>query len=154
MENKKSKRVPAVQRTIYVPKEIDEKVLKYMANNPKSMTYSEAINECIKSFLKIHANKDELSITTTIIENTIRKELKPEMERIIKLLAKSTKSGYGSIFILGQVLAYMFNTDDEKEFLKNVIEKSEAMGYKAVKNYSLKEDIEKMFPKSMKSEDF
>ena len=104
--------------------------------------------------MKIHANKDELSITTTIIENTIRKELKPEMERIIKLLAKSTKSGYGSIFILGQVLAYMFNTDDEKEFLKNVIEKSEAMGYRAVKNYSLNEDIEKMFPKSMKLEDF
>lgn len=154
MENKKSKREPAVQRTVYVPKEIDEKLLKYIANSSKNITYSEAVNECIKSFLKIHANKDELSITTTIIENTIRKELKPEMERIIKLLAKSTKSGYGSIFILGQVLAYMFNTDDEKEFLKNVIEKSEAMGYRAVKNYSLNEDIEKMFPKSMKLEDF
>ena len=48
----------------------------------------------------------------------------------------------------------MFNTDDEKEFLKTLINKAEAMGYRAVKNYSLDEDITKMFPNNMKLEDF
>ena len=118
------------------------------------MTYSEAVNLAIKDFLKIHANKDELTITTEIIENTIRKELKPSMDRIIKFLAKATKSGYASIFLEAQVLAYIFNTDDEQDFLKNAIDKSEAMGYKAVKNYSLDEDVTKMFPKGLKIEDF
>jgi len=147
----KIKKEKAVQRTIYVPKEIDNRILRYMANS--NHTYSEAINLAIKNFLKLQANEDELTVTTKIIENTIRKELKPEMERIIKFLAKSTKSGYSSIFILAQVLAYMFNTDDEQEFLKNTISNAEAMGYKAVKNYSLDEDIEKMFPKGLKIED-
>lgn len=76
------------------------------------------------------------------------------MERIIKLLAKSTKLGYSAMFLLGQFLAYEFNTDDGIDFLKNAISQAEKMGYKAVKNYSLENDIEKMFPKSMKIEDF
>lgn len=76
------------------------------------------------------------------------------MERIIKLLAKSTKSGYSSMFLLGQFLAYVFNSDEETDFLKNAISQAEKMGYKAVKNYSLDSDIEKMYPKSMKIEDF
>ena len=76
------------------------------------------------------------------------------MERIIKLLAKSIKSGYSSMFLLGQFLAYVFNTDDEVEFLKKAISNAEKIGYNAVKNYSLDSDIEKMYPKSMKIEDF
>lgn len=141
-------KMKANQHSIYIPKEVDERLNIYMANNKKS--YSETVNLAIQDFLKVHANKDELSITTEIIENTIRKEVKPYFERIIKFIAKSTKSGYSSIFILGQVLAYLYNTDDQQEFLKNTIEKAESMGYKAVKNYSLDEDITKMFPKDMK----
>lgn len=76
------------------------------------------------------------------------------MERIIKLLAKSTKFGYSSMFLLGEFLAYVFNTDDEVEFLKKAISNAEKIGYNAVKNYSLDSDIEKMYPKSMKIEDF
>ena len=149
-----NKKEPAVQRTVYIPKEVDNKILKYIANKNDGTTYSKAVNDAIKDFLKLRANQDELSITTTIIENTIRKELNPEMERIIKLLAKSTKVGYSSMFLLGQFLAYVFNTDDETDFLKNAISNSEKIGYKAVKNYSLDSDIEKMYPKSMKIEDF
>ena len=141
-----------VKKTVYIPKDVNIKVLKYMADTNK--TFSEVMSEAVNSFLKIHANKDDLAITTEIIENTIRKEMKPYMDRIIKFLSKSTKSGYASIFIQGQVLAYMFNTDDEKEFLKTLINKAEAMGYRAVKNYSLDEDITKMFPNNMKLEDF
>jgi len=141
-----------VKKTAYIPKDVNEKILKYMADSNK--TFSEVINEAVNSFLKIHANKDDLAITTEIIENTIRKEIKPYMDRIIKFLAKATKSGYASIFIQGQVLAYMFNTDDEREFLKTLINKAESMGYRAVKNYSLDEDIIKMFPKELKIEDF
>ena len=144
--NKKQK---ARQRSIYVPKEIDEKIIKFISNTNNSMTYSEAVNLAIKDFLKIHANKDELSITTEIIENTIRKELKPVTERIIKLLAKSTKSGYSSIFLQAQVLSYLFNTDDQQDFLKGVIEKAEKMGYQATKNYSLDEDITKVCSKGL-----
>lgn len=149
-----NKKPRAVQRTIYVPKELDDRMIKFISNQERKMTYSQAINACMKDFLKIYANKDELTITTQIIENTIRKELKPSMERIIKFLAKATKSGYSSIFILGQVLANIYGTDDEQEFLKNIIEKAEAMGYRAVKNYSLDEDITKMFPKDLKSNNF
>ncbi len=152
--SKQSKKEPAVQRTVYIPKEVDNRILKYISNKNDGTTYSKAVNEAIKDFLKLRANQDELSITTTVIENTIRKELKPEMGRIIKLLAKATKSGYSSMFLLGQFLSYVFNTDDENDFLKNAISNAEKMGYKAVKKYSLDSDIEKMFPKSMKIEDF
>ncbi len=68
----KIKKEKAVQRTIYVPKEIDNRILRYMANS--NHTYSEAINLAIKNFLKLQANEDELTVTTKIIENTIRKE--------------------------------------------------------------------------------
>ena len=138
----KNRKERAVQRTVYVPKEVDTRILRYIANS--GLTYSEAINLTIKNFLKLQANEDEL---------TIRKELKPEMERIIKFLAKSTKAGYSSIFILAQVLAYLFNTDDQQDFIKKTIADAESMGYKAVKNYSLDEDIEKMFPRGLKIED-
>ena len=147
----KNRKERAVQRTVYVPKEVDTRILRYIANS--GLTYSEAINLTIKNFLKLQANEDELTVTTKIIENTIRKELKPEMERIIKFLAKSTKAGYSSIFILAQVLAYLFNTDDQQDFIKKTIADAESMGYKAVKNYSLEEDIEKMFPRGLKIED-
>ena len=79
--------------------------------------------------------------------------MKPTVERIIKFLAKSTKAGYSSIFLQAQVLAYLFNSEEQHEFMKKVIDKAEAMGYQAIKNYSLDEDITKMFPKGLKIED-
>ena len=75
-----------VKKTVYIPKDVNIKVLKYMADTNK--TFSEVMNEAVNSFLKIHANKDDLAITTEIIENTIRKEMKPYMDRIIKFLSK------------------------------------------------------------------
>ena len=146
MSVKANKKDKAVQRTIYVPQELDDRLSKYIANRDNDISYSGAISNCIKNFLKVYANKEELTITTEIIENTIRKELKPTVERI-------TKAGYSSIFLQAQVLAYLFNSEEQHEFMKKVIDKAEAMGYQAIKNYSLDEDITKMFPKGLKIED-
>ena len=51
-----------VKKTVYIPKDVNIKVLKYMADTNK--TFSEVMNEAVNSFLKIHANKDDLAITT------------------------------------------------------------------------------------------
>ena len=145
------KKEKAIQHSIYVPKEIDEKISKYKAD--KNLTYSEVINEALLQFFKIHANKDELTITTDIIEKTIRKELDPAVNRLVKLQVKSSKASYGSLYLVLQMLAflqnhlkdmYFRNEDDLNFYLKEKIKKADEMSYKAVTSNSINKDIEKL----------
>lgn len=73
---KQNKKEPAVQRTIYVPKELDLRILKYISNKNDGTTYSKAINDAIKDFLKLRANQDELSITTRNYRKYYKKRIK------------------------------------------------------------------------------
>jgi len=134
----KTKKNVAMQHSIYVPKDLEEKIEKYKIENNK--TFSEVVNIALQDYFKIHANKDELTITTDIIRNVIKSELDPFKDRLIKLQVKSTKTGYSSEYLLVEMLAffqnhlkdiYFRNENDLNLYLKDKIKKADEMGYKA-----------------------
>lgn len=149
--SKNFKKNKSVSHSIYVTEELDEKIKKYQADNDK--TYNQVVNNALIQFFKIHANKDELTVTTNIIEKTIRKELDPITNRIIKLLVKSSKASYGSLYLDLQMLAFMqnhlkdmyFRSDEDLNlYLKEKIKIADEMSYKAVTSNSIDKDIEKL----------
>lgn len=84
----KQKKEPAIQRTVYVPKELDNRILKYIANRNDGTTYSGAVILALKDFLKLRANQDELSITTRNYRKYYKKRIKTRNGKDYKTLSK------------------------------------------------------------------
>ena len=135
----KSEKVYAV-----VPKTLKEKVVRYKAK--ENMSESEIINVALNEFFKVKMLKEDVDTITETMAKAIEKQLGKRFERMLMLLAKSSKSSYASLFLQAYVLAKICESDGSKEFLKEKIDLANKLAYGAVKNKFFDVDITEMIP--------
>ena len=138
----KSEKVYAV-----VPKTLKEKVVRYKAK--ENMSESEIINVALNEFFKVKMLKEDVDTITETMAKAIEKQLGKRFERMLMLLAKSSKSSYASLFLQAYLLAKICESDESKEFLKEKIDLANKLAYGAVKNKFLDDDILKMIPNDL-----
>ena len=138
----KSERIYAV-----VPKSLKEKVVRYKAKG--NMSESEIVNIALNEFFKVKMLKEDVDTITETMAKAIEKQLGKRFERMLMLLAKSSKSSYASLFLQAYLLAKICESDESKEFLKEKIDLANKLAYGAVKNKFLDDDILKMIPNDL-----
>ena len=138
----KSEKIYAV-----VPKSLKEKVVRYKAKG--NMSESEIVNIALNEFFKVKMLKEDVDTITETMAKAIEKQLGKRFERMLMLLAKSSKSSYASLFLQTYLLAKICESDESKEFLKEKIDLANKLAYGAVKNKFLDDDILKMIPNDL-----
>ena len=138
----KSEKIYAV-----VPKSLKEKVIRYKAKG--NMSESEIVNIALNEFFKVKMLKEDVDTITETMAKAIEKQLGKRFERMLMLLAKSSKSSYASLFLQAYLLAKICESDESKEFLKEKIDLANKLAYGAVKNKFLDDDILKMIPNDL-----
>lgn len=138
----KSEKIYAV-----VPKSLKEKVIRYKAKG--NISESEIVNIALNEFFKVKMLKEDVDTITETMAKAIEKQLGKRFERMLMLLAKSSKSSYASLFLQAYLLAKICESDESKEFLKEKIDLANKLAYGAVKNKFLDDDILKMIPNDL-----
>ena len=138
----KSEKIYAV-----VPKSLKEKVIRYKAKG--NMSESEIVNIALNEFFKVKMLKEDVDTITETMAKAIEKQLGKRFERMLMLLAKSSKSSYASLFLQAYLLAKICESDESKEFLKEKIDLANKLAYGAVKIKFLDDDILKMIPNDL-----
>lgn len=110
------------------------------------MSESEIINVALNEFFKVKMLKEDVDTITETMAKAIEKQLGKRFERMLMLLAKSSKSSYASLFLQAYFLSKICESDDSKEFLKEKIDLANKLAYGAVKNKFLDVDITQMIP--------
>lgn len=149
MENKSKIIKPIKSEKIYavVPKDLKERVVRYKAK--ENMSESEIVNIALNEFFKVKMLKEDVDTITETMAKAIEKQLGKRFERMLMLLAKSSKSSYASLFLQAYLLAKICESDESKEFLKEKIDLANKLAYGAVKNKFLDDDILKMIPNDL-----
>lgn len=130
-----------------IPKSLKEKVLRYKAKG--NMSESEIVNIALNEFFKVKMLKEDTDSITEIMAKAIEKQLGKRFERMLMLLAKSSKSSYASLFLQAYLLSKICESEDSKEFLKEKIDLANKLAYGVVKNRFLDEDITQMIPEDL-----
>ena len=138
----KSEKIYAV-----VPKSLKEKVIRYKAKG--NISESEIVNIALNEFFKVKMLKEDVDTITETMAKAIVKQLGKRFERMLMLLAKSSKSSYASLFLQAYVLAKICESDGSKEFLKEKIDLANKLAYGAVKNKFFDVDITEMIPQDL-----
>ena len=141
-KNIKSEKIFAV-----IPKSLKEKVIRYKSKT--NMSESEIVNTALNEFFKVKMLKEDVDDITEIMAKAIEKQLGKRFERMLMLLAKSSKSSYASLFLQAYVLSKICESEDSKEFLKEKIDLANKLAYGVVKNRFLDEDITQMIPEDL-----
>lgn len=139
----KYKKAKAKQKTFYISDKLDKTLLNYQSEKQYT-SFSEMMNDILKDFFNVQANKDNITMITEILRNVIRQELNGKFERQIALEVKGLKNNLSNSYLQAKILSVLFNSDDDKEFIRNVIKEANAIGYKAIKNYDIKNDFERL----------
>lgn len=139
----KYKKAKAKQKTFYISDKLNGILTKYQAEQQYT-SFSEMMNNILKDFFNVQANKDNITMITEIIRTVIRQELNSKFERQIALETKSLKNNLSNSYLQAKILSVLFNSDDDKEFMRNAIKEANAIGYKAIKSYDIKTDFEKL----------
>ena len=143
-ESKKLKSIKSEKVYAVVPKVLKEKVTRYKAK--ENMSESEIVNMALNEFFKVKMLKEDVDTITETLAKAIEKQLGKRFERMLALLAKSSKSSYASIFLQTYLLAKLCESDESKEFLKEKIDLANKLAYSAVKNKFFDVDITQMIP--------
>ena len=146
-EDSRTEKVYAV-----VPKTLKEALRKYVASivkEDRKATESEIINRALEEYLEIKANEKSVSKLEKMIEKVIDEKLGRKFERHIALLSKSAKASFSSIFLQAYVLAYIFNSEDDQQFIKKKIQLANKLGYQAIKSPYFEDDITRILPKDL-----
>lgn len=130
-----------------IPKSLKEKVIRYKAKT--NMSESEIVNVALNEFFKVKMLKEDVDDITEIMGKAIENKLGKRFERMLKLLAKSGKSSYASLFLQAYFLSKICQSEDSKEFLKEKIDIANKLAYGVVKNKFLDEDIRQMIPEDL-----
>ncbi len=138
----KSEKIYAV-----IPKSLKEKVVRYKAKG--NMSESEIVNVALNEFFKVKMLKEDVDTITETMAKAIEMQLGKRFERMLMLLAKSSKSSYASLFLQAYLLAKICESEDSKQFLKEKIDLANKLAYGAVKNRFLNEDITQMIPEDL-----
>lgn len=142
MDNKrqtKSEKIFAV-----IPKSLKEKVIRYKAKT--NMSESEIVNVALNEFFKVKMLKEDVDDIAEVMGKAIENKLGKRFERMLKLLAKSGKSSYASLFLQAYFLSKICQSEDSKEFLKEKIDLANKLAYGVIKNKFLDQDITQMIP--------
>ena len=139
----KYKKAKAKQKTFYISDKLDKTLLNYQSEKQYT-SFSEMMNDILKDFFNVQANKDNITMITEILRNVIRQELNGKFERQIALEVKGLKNNLSNSYLQAKILSVLFNSDDDKEFMRYAIKEANAIGYKAIKNYDIKTDFEKL----------
>ncbi|CDE10249.1 unknown [Clostridium sp. CAG:354] len=139
----KYKKAKATQKTFYVSDKLNKTLINYQSEKQYT-SFSETMNNILKEYFSVQANKDNITMITEILRNVIRQELNSKFERQIALEVKGLKNNLSNSYLQAKILSVLFNSDDEKEFMRNAIKEANAIGYKAIKNYDIKTDFEKL----------
>ena len=143
----------SVQKSVYIKPSTNESILKYISKKEKEdgrqMYYSEVVNIALEDFFKVEATSDSLELTTKIIDKCVEKHIKKYFDRIIALQSKNTKTSYTSIYLLAKLLAVLYQSDDERDFVREEIKEADELAYKATTKYSLKNDLQNLIPKDL-----
>lgn len=149
MEEKKEQKVTkykkskAKQKTFYISDKLNKTLINYQSEKQYT-SFSETMNNILKEYFSVQANKDNITMITEILRNVIRQELNSKFERQIALEVKGLKNNLSNSYLQAKILSVLFNSDDDKEFMRNAIKEANAIGYKAIKNYDIKTDFEKL----------
>lgn len=127
-----------------IPKSLKEKVIRYKAKT--NMSESEIVNVALSDFFKVKMLKEDVDDIAEVMGKAIENKLGKRFERMLKLLAKSGKSSYASLFLQAYFLSKICQSEDSKEFLKEKIDLANKLAYGVVKNKFLDEDIRQMIP--------
>ena len=139
----KYKKSKAKQKTFYISDKLNKTLINYQSEKQYT-SFSEMMNNILKEYFSVQANKDNITMITEIIRNVIRQELNSKFERQIALEVKGLKNNLSNSYLQAKILSVLFNSDDDKEFMRNAIKEANAIGYKAIKNYDIKTDFEKL----------
>ncbi|HIT24006.1 MAG TPA: hypothetical protein IAD45_06280 [Candidatus Faecimonas intestinavium] len=139
----KYKKAKAKQKTFYISDKLNKTLINYQSEKQYT-SFSETMNNILKEYFSVQANKDNITMITEILRNVIRQELNSKIERQIALEVKGLKNNLSNSYLQAKILSVLFNSDDEKEFMRNAIKEANAIGYKAIKNYDIKTDFEKL----------
>ena len=124
-QKNKIKKEKSVQKSVYIKPKINTMVVKYIAKNRDDngceLSYSSVINEALEKYFAIESTNESLDLTKQIIDKSIETHLKKYFERIIALESKNTKTNYSSIYLLANLLAVLYQTDDERNFIQEKI---------------------------------
>lgn len=135
-----------------VPKTLKDALRKYVASickEDKKATESEIINRALEDYLEIKSNEKSVSKLESMLERIIDEKLGRKFERHIALLSKSAKASFSSIFLQAYVLAYIFNNEDDQQFIKEKIQLANKLGYQAIKSPYFEDDITRILPKDL-----
>ena len=146
-EPNKIKQIKSEKIYAVVPKSLKEKVVRYKVKG--NMSESEIVNIALNEFFKVKMLKEDVDAITETMAKAIEKQLGKRFERMLMLLAKSSKSSYASLFLQAYLLAKICESDESKEFLKEKIDLANKLAYGAVKNKFLDDDILKMIPNDL-----
>lgn len=139
----KYKKAKAKQKTFYISDKLNKTLINYQSEKQYT-SFSEMMNDILKDFFNVQANKDNITMITEILRNVIRQELNSKFERQIALEVKGLKNNLSNSYLQAKILSVLFNSDDDKEFMRNAIKEANAIGYKAIKNYDIETDFEKL----------
>lgn len=139
----KYKKAKAKQKTFYISDKLNKTLINYQSEKQYT-SFSETMNNILKEYFSVQANKDNITMITEILRNVIRQELNSKIERQIALEVKGLKNNLSNSYLQAKILSVLFNSDDDKEFMRNAIKEANAIGYKAIKNYDIKTDFEKL----------
>lgn len=127
-----------------IPKSLKEKVIRYKAKT--NMSESEIVNVALNEFFKVKMLKEDVDDIADVMGKAIENKLGKRFERMLKLLAKSGKSSYASLFLQAYFLSKICQSEDSKEFLKEKIDLANKLAYGVIKNKFLDQDITQMIP--------
>lgn len=137
----KTKRITVTVKT----KTYDE-LAKYSANVNRSR--SDIADEFIQEGLKLKSTKDNIDFVTNEIDRCLEVKLKRFEDRLCRILAKDTKGNLANLYLLSEVLHYLYGKDDDtRTWLKNKLEVANKKAYQVLKSGYLERDINILFDK-------
>lgn len=110
-------------------------------------------SELLEKILDEHYNTDRNKLNEDIREN-LDLVMKPYIDRLARILAKTTKISYASEYLALKMYSYLTMNENDVRFLEESKEDAERSAYNALKNGAIETDIEILFNKEKIKEEF
>ena len=110
-------------------------------------------SELLEKILDEHYNTDRNKLNEDIREN-LDLIMKPYIDRLARILAKTTKISYASEYLALKMYSYLTMNENDVRFLEESKEDAERSAYNALKNGAIETDIETLFNKEKIKEEF
>ena len=110
-------------------------------------------SELLEKILDEHYNTDRNKLNEDIRKN-LDLVMKPYIDRLARILAKTTKISYASEYLALKMYSYLTMNENDVRFLEESKEDAERSAYKALKNGAIETDIETLFNKEKIKEEF